>query len=112
MANAKKLPSGQWRTLVYSHTEIVDGKPKTRYESFTADTKKESEFLAAQFSINKSNIDKPQNMTLGEAMDFYIESKSNILSPTTVREYKNIRKNQLKTIINIPLNKLNQNIKI
>ncbi len=97
MANAKKLPSGQWRTLVYSHTEIVDGKPKRRYESFTADTKKESEFLAAQFSINKSNIDKPKNLTLGEAMDLYIDSKSNILSPTTLSEYRNMRKNYKAT---------------
>ncbi len=108
MANAKKLPSGQWRTLVYSHTEIVDGKPKRRYESFTADTKKESEFLAAQFSINKSNIDKPKNLTLGEAMDLYIDSKSNILSPTTLSEYRNMRKNYLKTIIDTPLSKLTQ----
>lgn len=28
MATAKKLPSGQWRVQVYSHTEIIDGKPK------------------------------------------------------------------------------------
>ncbi len=28
MANAKKLPSGQWRVQIFSHTEIIDGKPK------------------------------------------------------------------------------------
>jgi hypothetical protein len=39
MAMAKKLPSGQWRTLVYSHKDL-DGK--RRYESFTADTKKKN----------------------------------------------------------------------
>ena len=53
MAKAKKLPSGQWRTLVYSHTEKVNGKDKRIYESFTADTKKESEYLAAEFALNK-----------------------------------------------------------
>lgn len=50
MATAKKLPSGSWRCLVYSHSESVlddkgntvydkDGKPKKKriYESFTSD---------------------------------------------------------------------------
>lgn len=50
MATAKKLPSGSWRCLVYSHSEPVylkDGKPaldkngkqkqKRIYESFTCD---------------------------------------------------------------------------
>lgn len=50
MATAKKLPSGSWRCLVYSHSETIfdsdgnivygeDGKPKQKriYESFTSD---------------------------------------------------------------------------
>ena len=36
MAKAKKLPSGNWRVRVYSHT-TPDGQKK--YESFTASTK-------------------------------------------------------------------------
>ena len=94
MAKAKKLPSGQWRTLVYSHTEYVDGKPKRKYASFTADTKAESELMAAQFSHQK-NFTGTQSagLTVGQAMDAYIASKSNILSPTTIRTYKDIRKN-------------------
>ena len=43
MAKAKKLPSGSWRCLVYSHTEKVrdaktgEWKNKRVYESFTSD---------------------------------------------------------------------------
>jgi len=73
MAKAKKLPSGSWRVLVYSHSEpvyddngkpILDkaGKPKQKrfYESFTSDDpstagKREAEYAAAEFALNKKN---------------------------------------------------------
>lgn len=52
MAKAKKLPSGKWRTQVYDYTEVLpDGKKKKHMRSFTADTKKESEYLASQYSL-------------------------------------------------------------
>ena len=84
MAKAKKLPSGQWRTLVYSHTD-PDGK--RHYESFTADTKKESEYLAAQFALEKKNRQPGDARTLEAAMNEYIKSRTNVLSPSTIREY-------------------------
>ena len=74
MAKAKKLPSGKWRCLVYSHTESIqnneDGTVKKvrKYESFTADTKKEAEYLAAEYVLKKNRKLRPQSMTLGEAM--------------------------------------------
>jgi len=83
MAKAKKLPSGQWRTLVYDYTD-VDGK--RHYESFTADTKRESEYLAAEFAVDKKARTKC-NYTFKEARGKYIESKSNILSPASIRGY-------------------------
>lgn len=108
MASAKQLPSGQWRTLVYSHTDIINGKKIRRYESFTADTKRESEFMAANFALNKDTAEKTENITLGEAMDRYISSKSNILSPTTIRGYKAVRRNCFQALENIQLSKLTQ----
>ncbi len=53
MAKAKKLKSGSWRCLVYDYTDL-DGKQ--HYESFTAPTKKEAEYLAAEFSLTKTTI--------------------------------------------------------
>lgn len=105
MAKAKQLPSGQWRTLVYSHTEIVDGKKKRIYESFTADTKKESEYAAAKFAINKSAVTKA-NITVEKAIQVYIDTKSNILSPATIRAYRLNAKNHLNGIKQIPVDKL------
>lgn len=105
MAKAKQLPSGQWRTLVYSHTEIVDGRKKRIYESFTADTKKESEFAAAKFAMNKNAVTKA-NITVEKAIQVYIDTKSNILSPSTIRSYRLNAKNHLNGIRQIPVDKL------
>ncbi len=106
MAKARKLPSGQWRTLVYDYT---DEHGKRHYESFTADTKRASEYLAAEFAQNKDKRQKTTSISLGEAMDNYISSKSNILSPSTIKEYKRMREKYYPELIFIPIKKLSQN---
>jgi len=93
MAKAKKLKSGNWRALAYSHTEVVDGKKKRIYESFTSPDKKEAEYKAAEFALTKKNKPKPIDMTLAEAIDAYIAKKDGILSPTTIAGYKTIKRN-------------------
>ena len=45
MAKAKKLPSGSWRVLQFVG---LDADGKRQYKSFTAPTKREAEFLAAE----------------------------------------------------------------
>ncbi|MBP3544274.1 MAG: site-specific integrase, partial [Lachnospiraceae bacterium] len=47
-------------------------------------------------------------MTLAEAMDNYITSKSNILSPSTIKEYKRMRDKYYSDLIFIPVKKLSQ----
>lgn len=88
MAKAKKLPSGSWRCLVFSH---IDSNGKRRYESITASTKKEAEMLAAEFAVTKTKTEVSA-MNFIQAMDFYIETKEPVLSPSTIRGYNNIRK--------------------
>lgn len=90
MAKAKKLPSGSWRALAYDYT---DNDGKRHYESFTADTKKEAEYLAAEFTLNKSSHKRPQNITVKEAVGQYIDIKKAILSPSTIRGYEALYKN-------------------
>lgn len=84
MATARKLPSGSWRVFQFIGME----GDKKKYKSFTAPTKKEAEFLAAEFMVQKKQKEAPENMTVGEAIDRYIESRSAVLSPSTVRGYK------------------------
>lgn len=104
MAKAKRLPSGSWRVQVFSHT-TENGKKVMK--SFTAPTKKEAELLAAEFNFKKDRIAHGK-MSLADAMDRYLESKSNVLSPNTLRGYVSHRRNSYKSIINLPTNKLNQ----
>lgn len=129
MATAKKLPSGSWRCLVYSHSEPVfdkNGKPildkkgkqkqQRKYESFTSDDpspagKREAEFAAAEFALNKKRISKPVNLTLGEAVDKYIAGlEPPICSITTISGYKKIRKYAFQSIMNSPLKTLTEEL--
>lgn len=108
MAKAKRLPSGNWRVLIYSHTATKDGKPKRIYKSFTAPTKKEAEFLAANYKYSQSDDDKPETMTLEDAINQYIDSRESVLSPKTIKEYRNLAKNNLQTIMHIKVCDLTQ----
>ena len=83
MASAKKLPSGNWRVQLFIGT---DEHGKRKYKSFTAETKKEAEFLAAQYNQLHIEVNRSER-TLREATERYIKSKENILSPSTVRGY-------------------------
>lgn len=83
MAKAKKLPSGNWRVRVFSHKD-KDGK--LHYESFTAPSKAEAEMLGAQYAANKKRR-KRNDLTISEAIDGYIKSKTGVLSPSTIKNY-------------------------
>ncbi|WP_317853808.1 site-specific integrase [Chakrabartyella piscis] len=110
MAKATKLASGQWRAQAYSHTEIVDGKQKKIRESFTAPTKKEAEYLAAKFKMQNKRTEIV-NISLGDAMEGYIDSKDGILSPSTVRQYRQIKRTYLLDLQSVPLKAIT-NLKI
>lgn len=106
MAKAKKLPSGQWRTLVYSHTDVATQKRK--YKSFTADTKWESEQMAAEYRSQHKERQSASglDMTVKEAMDRYIASKEAVISPRTVKEYLRMAKSDYKDLESISLKNL------
>ena len=127
MAKAKKLPSGSWRCLVYSHSIPVlnsEGKPvyengklkeKRIYESFTSDDpspsgKREAEFAAAEFAANKERRKNVTNFTLKEAIDKYINESDAVLSPTTIQGYKVIQEHAFQNIMDMPLKKLTNEI--
>lgn len=91
MATAKKLPSGNYRCRVYLGK--IDGKDV--YKSFTAPTKKEAEFNANQFLIksNKNKIRRSNEYTFADALENYINLKETVLSPSTIRGYKSLKRN-------------------
>lgn len=119
---ATKLKSGNWRVRAYSHDEIVtdrdgnivyqDGKPKKRkvMKSFTAKTKKEAMFLAAQFALEKKSAPRVEDITLLEAIERYIELKSTSLSPTTLVDYESTKKNAFQGIMQTKLRDFNEDM--
>ena len=97
--NAKKLPSGNWRCRAYDSTT---GKTK----SFTAPTKRDAEYLAAEWlTHNRGNVSE---LTLDDAINRYIESKCNVLSPSTVRGYKIAQRNAFELIKDVRLDRLTE----
>jgi hypothetical protein len=83
MAKAKKMPSGNWRVRVYSHT---DNSGKKIYESFTASTKQEAEMLAAKFA-NSVERKRESDINIAQAVASYIEANDGTLSPSTIKGY-------------------------
>lgn len=102
MARAKKLPSGSWRVRVCAGKS--DGK--YIYKSFTAPTRKEAEYAAAQYLAGEREKARPGAMTVGEAIDRYIDARSAVLSPSTICAYRKIRKNNLSSIMGVRLDQL------
>lgn len=118
MPKAVKLPSGSWRCQAYSHSIPIynpdgspaldsKGKPKKKriYESFTSDDptragKKEAEFAAAQFALDKKRKKSSSgDMTVTQAIDKYIASCDAVLAESTIRGYRNIQKNSFQSLM-------------
>lgn len=82
---AVKLPSGNWRTQA---SKTIDGKQIRK--SFTAETRAEADYLAAQWKKSVKEESKPENKTLRQVCEMYIELKRPILSPSTIAGYEKI----------------------
>lgn len=96
----KQLPSGSWRIQL-----LIDG----RRISVTEGT--ESACIARAMAIREQMLqpeDKSVKPTLTAAIDHYIESRENILSPATIRGYRNIQKSRFKYQMNRPVNSLSE----
>ena len=101
---AKKLPSGRWRCRVYDGT---DPAGKKIYKSFTADSKKEAELMAAKYAA-KHKASGTADRTLRDAYARYIEIKQNTLSPATVREYDRAAKADFPELMPLRLSRITQ----
>ena len=99
---AKRLPSGSWNIGL-----MVEG----RRMSITAPTEKE---CVAKAAAVKAGLEEAKDrersgaITVGEAIDRYIESKDAVLSPATVRGYRRIRKDDLQELMGLRLRDLRQ----
>lgn len=96
----QKLPSGAWRCQVMvggKRVSVVEDRPELA----------QAKAVALKSGLMEEKKSGP-SMTVGEAMDRYIESKDAVLSPTTIRSYKSIRNNSIGGLELIPIASLTQ----
>lgn len=97
MAHVRKLPSGRWRAETYDHGQR---------RSYTADTKKEAERLAA-IGLDEERAKANAGMTVANALKAYIKTcKAQGYSPSTIREYTARSANSYANIASKRLNTL------
>lgn len=102
---ARKLKSGTWFIQLRLGGVSV---------SVTADTEKEckrrAQLIKAEYLAGKAKLKKDSaSGTLGSAIDEYIADRENILSPSTVREYKRTAKNEIpEKLSSTPLSQITE----
>lgn len=100
----ERLPSGNYRIKVYLGK---DPTGKKIFQSITHSDKNICEQLALEIKV--SGAVDTADMTYGEAVDKYIELKSNVLSPATIVGYKKMRKNRFPSLIPMKLYRITNN---
>ena len=133
MATAYKLPSGTWCIKPYSHSEPMynaDGSPvlqkngkqkmKRIYKTITGATKKEVDFEAAQFMLQKEEelANQPKQkkadytlLPLTELIDKYIEFWIGLqMSFTTIQDYWCIQRFGFQDLMQICLKDMDKEL--
>lgn len=87
MAKVEKLPSGSYRVRVFSHT---DQNGKKIYRSFIDKDKQKVKKMAHEFEDNKTEAQSGE-ITIKRCIDDYIVSKTGVLSPSTIKSYRQIQ---------------------
>lgn len=92
-------------TLKKYRNQTALQKKKRVYKSFTSDIagpkgKRACEKQAADWAANKERYTEHEDLTVGQAVSSYIQSKTHVLSESTLTGYKVIQKNYLTDITN------------
>lgn len=96
----KKLPSGRWYVQI-----MVNGHRRGQ----TFDTEKEAVYWAAGVKTQAREMEKtPLGLTVSAAVDRYIESKDAVLSPSTIKGYRQVKDNLMDDIALVKLGDLTQ----
>lgn len=98
----QKLPSGMYRCQVMvggKRVSVVDESPGVA----------QAKAVALRAGLIEEKRSGP-SLTVGQAIDRYIESKDAVLSPSTVAGYKRIRRNAMQDLMTIKLSDLTQEV--
>lgn len=97
----KKLPSGSWTAVV-----MVDGKRI----SVTRPTKRECSLAIMELKTGATKAIRPSRMTIGDAIDRYIDSRDSVLSPSTIAGYRRLRVNALQDLMDVTVSDVDQDM--
>jgi integrase len=97
----RKLPSGNW---------FIQLSVNGRRISVTEPTEKAC--IARAMAIKEEllePVDRSQKPTLSVAIDRYIESRKNVLSPATIKGYRTVQKHRFQAAMSRPVNAYDEN---
>lgn len=97
----RKLKSGNY------NIQLRYGGEKISVTELTAEKcTKKAEAIKAGLIRSEIKEKKLNSITLGAAIDDYIESQDNILSPSTIKAYKSYRNNRFQELMDAPISSL------
>ena len=100
----RKMSSGNWFIQMRLGGESITVTAASEKECI-----KQAEYVKAEYRNGKRQPkeEEPEKLpTVGAVIDEYIRSKSNILSPSTIRSYQTIRKNRFQSVMDRSLSDL------
>ena len=101
----RKLKSGTWFIQLRLGGESVSVSGKTEKEVI-----KEARYIKAEYLAGKRlptvEEEATKKITLSQAIDEYIENRTNTLSPLTIRGYRIIQKNRFQSEMDRPIEEI------
>ena len=99
MASIRKTRNGKYEIRVYMGR---DSAGKKIFSYHTCATKREANAKAAELEYAKKDREA-SGLKVSEAISAYIESRTNILSPTTIKSYRQYLNQKYKDIIDMKI---------
>lgn len=96
---ARRLSSGTWFIQLRLGGESIPVTGPTERACTTQAQLIKAEYLAGMREEKKDPPDQEKLPTLSQAIDDYISSRSNILSPSTIRGYRAIQKSRFQQLM-------------
>ncbi len=98
-----ELPSGKWRCQVMvdgRRVSVVDDSPEVAHAKALA--------MKSNLIESQSELDAKRrgNVSLSDAIEQYITDRENVLSPSTINGYKEIKRNRFRSIMNTRVSQL------
>lgn len=97
----RKLSSGNWFIQLRLGGESISVTEPTEKKCI-----KSAQLIKAEYLSGKRLSAQKQNTTLSQAIDKYISSRENVLSPSTIRGYRIIQRTRFQNVMDSPISSI------